>query len=265
MITFVPIVKLLQPENIIESWPEWGAGLRSGPVLSGELSDGRSNRSYLLDSDIGKLVLRINGASSLLPAASRDTETSIWQAASQQGIAPPLVFVDTQNQYLVSRYIDTDLPSQPQHNPACIEQAFSLLQRCHRIEIEAPTINYFDHIEHYWRIIESANKPPGPNLKKQREPMLLLLKSLLGSNSPTGLCHHDPVTANFVGTPGRLYLIDWEYASNGLQIMDYAALVQEWQLDDAAIAGRIDCESELLIKARRLYRYLCLLWNEAVI
>jgi thiamine kinase-like enzyme len=259
------MVKLLQPESIVGRWSDWGAGLRSKPVILNELSGGRSNHSYLLDSDIGKLVLRINGASSLLPGANRDTETSIWQAASQQGIAPPLVFVDAQSQYLVSRYIDTDLPSRPQKNPACVEQAFSLLQSCHRIETEAPTINYFDHIEHYWRIIESGNKPPGPNLKKQREPMLLLLKSLLGSNSPTGLCHHDPVITNFVGTPGRLYLIDWEYASNGLQIMDYAALVQEWQLDDATILGHIHFEPELLIKARKLYRYLCLLWNEAVI
>ncbi len=259
------MVKSLQPESIIKSWSDWGAGLGSKPVILDELSGGRSNHSYLLDSDIGKLVLRINGASSLLPGASRDTETSIWQAASQQGIAPPLVFVDAQNQYLVSRYIDTDLPSQPQHNPACVEQAFSLLQRCHRIEIEAPTINYFDHIEHYWRIIESANKPSSPNLKKQREPMVLLLDSLLASNTPIGLCHHDPVIANFVGTPGRLFLIDWEYASSGLQIMDYAALVQEWQLDDATIPGHIHFEPELLIKARRLYRYLCLLWNAAVI
>ena len=257
------MVKLLQPENIIKNWSGWGAGLRSEPVILDELNDGRSNRSYLLDSDIGKLVLRVNGASSLLPGASRDTETSIWQAASQQGIAPPLVFVDAQNQYLVSRYIGTDLPSQPQHNPACIEQALSLLQRCHRIEIEAPSINYFDHIEHYWQIIESGNKPPSPNLKKQREPMLLLLESLLGSNSPTGLCHHDPVIANFVGTPGRLYLIDWEYAATGLQIMDYAALATEWQLGDSTVLKHSKCNPGLLTKARRLYQYLCLLWDEA--
>ena len=258
------MARSLQPEHIIEGWPEWGAGLSASPIILDELSGGRSNRSYLLDSDIGKLVLRINGASSLLPGANRDNETSIWKAASQQGITPPLVFVDALNQYMVSRYIDTDLPFQPQHNPACIEQAFSLLQRCHRIEIEAPTINYFDHIEHYWRIIESENKPSSPSLKKQREPILLLLESLLGSNTPTGLCHHDPVIANFVGTPGRLYLIDWEYASNGLQIMDYAALVQEWQLDNSVVLKHTAIDPDLLMKAKKLYKYLCSLWNEAI-
>jgi thiamine kinase-like enzyme len=256
------MARSLQPENIMESWSDWGAGLRSRPVLSGELSDGRSNRSYLLDSDIGKLVLRINGAGSLLPGANRDTEIRIWQEASRQGIAPPLVFVDTQGQYLVSRYIKNGLPPEPQLNPACVEQAFSLLDRTHQLDIDAPRINYFDHIEHYWRTIESRESP-NPALIQQQEPMRLLLESLLASDTPAGLCHHDPVIANFVGTPDRLYLIDWEYAATGLQIMDYAALATEWQLDDSTVLKLSKCNPGRLTKAKRLYRYLCLLWDEA--
>ncbi len=93
--------------------------------LSDELSGGRSNRSFLLNSDIGKLVLRINGTGSLLPGAGRDNEIRIWQEASKQGIAPPLVFVDSKNQYLVSTYIKNELPPQPQLNPACVDQAFN--------------------------------------------------------------------------------------------------------------------------------------------
>jgi len=258
------MAKLLQPENIVDYWPEWSARLHSRPVLLDELSGGRSNRSFLLNSDIGKLVLRINGTDSLLPGSGRDTEISIWQEASKQGIAPPLLFVDPKNQYLVSTYINDELPPQPQLNPACVDQAFRLLDGCHQLTITSPTINYFDHIGHYWHIIECGNKTPRPSLIKQREPMQSLLESLLASNTPTGLCHHDPVIANFVGTPDRLFLIDWEYASNGLQIMDYAALAQEWQLDDAIVLQRTKVEPELLMKAKELYQYLCLLWNETI-
>jgi thiamine kinase-like enzyme len=132
------------------------------------------------------------------------------------------------------------------------------------MDIKAPAINYFDHIEHYWRIIEAGNKSPGPGLNKLREPMLLLLESLLSCNTATGLCHHDPVIANFVGTPERLYLIDWEYASYGLQIMDYAALAHEWQLDDSVVSQHTAIEPGLLMMAKELYKYLCLLWNEAI-
>jgi len=264
VITFAPVARLLQPDKLIDGWPEWSTRLHSRPVVLAELSGGRSNHSFHLTSDIGHLVLRINGTGSLLPGGGRDNEIGIWQEASKQGIAPPLVFVDTQNQYLVSTYIDNELPPQPQLNPACVDQAFKLLDRCHRLTVKSPTINYVDHIEHYWQIIESGNKPPGQALIKQRKPIQLLLESLLTSNSPTGLCHHDPVIANFVGTPNHLYLIDWEYAANGLQIMDFAALANEWKLDDSTVLQRTKCNPALLTKARRLNQYLCLLWEVAI-
>ena len=253
----------LQPENALDGWREWSAGLHSKPVIVRALNGGRSNRSFLLDTDIGKLVLRINGASSLLPGTSRSNEIRIWQAASQQGIAPPLVFVDPENRYLVSVCIHDDLPSQAQTNTACVEQAFNLLAACHRLDVKTSSINYPGHIEHYWQIIESKNQPPNPGLVKQRKPMQSALETLITSETPTGLCHHDPVKANFVGTPERLYLIDWEYAASGLQIMDYAALITEWELDDSTVLQRTGFGPGLLANAKALYRYLCSLWEGA--
>jgi len=231
-------------------------------VLS-TLDGGRSNRSFLLDSDIGRLVLRINGAGSLLPGARRTNETGIWQAASNRGIAPPLLFVDQQNQFLVSTYIDNKLPENPQHDAACVEHAIKLLQACHQLEVKASTIDYFKHIEHYWQLIEAGNRPPNPVLNKQRKPMHALLESLISSNTPTGLCHHDPVIENFVGSPDHLYLIDWEYAAIGLQIMDYAALATEWEIDDSTVLERTKLKPESFTKAKALYEYLCALWEEA--
>ena len=212
---------------------------------------------------MGKLVLRINGTGSLLPVANRSDEINIWKAAAKQGIAPPLIFVDPENRYLVSTYIHNDLPQQPQLNTAFADQAFSLLESCHQLNVKASSINYLNHIEHYWQIIEAKTQPTNPDLIKQRKPIQQTLDSLLNSNTPTGICHHDPVTANFVGTPDRLYLIDWEYAANGLQIMDYAALATEWEIDDATVLARTDFDPESLIKAKALYGYLCELWEEA--
>jgi len=207
--------------------------------------------------------MRINGADSLLPGAGRSNEISVWKAASKQGIAPALIFVEPQNQYLVSAYINNDLPSQPPFIPGYIDQAIELLQRCHRLDVDALNINYLEHIEHYWQIIEARKSPLDPVLCQQRKPMQINLESLINSKTPTGLCHHDPVAANFVGTPNRLYLIDWEYAATGLQIMDYAALAIEWKIDDQTILERTKFKPELLTRAKALYKYLCLLWEEA--
>ena len=259
------MAKSLLPENALIHWRQWSDGLSSRPVLVDTLNGGRSNRSFLLDSDLGKLVLRINGAGALLPGTERHDEITIWRAASQRGIAPPLVFVDTRNRYLVSTYIDNGLPQHPQTNPAVIDHAFKLLEGCHQLNINASQIDYFNHIEHYWQLIEAGNHPPEPSLVEQRQPMQQVLESLIHSNTPTGLCHHDPVIQNFVGSPERLYLIDWEYAAIGLQIMDYAALATEWEIDDATMRRRTGIDPGLLTDAKAIYAYLHALWQEIVV
>jgi thiamine kinase len=253
----------LQPESAINSWQHWSGGLRTRPIILGPLSGGRSNRSFLLESDDKKMVLRLNGEDSFLPDGNRSSEVDIWESASEQGIAPRLLHVDRRNRFLVSVYIINKLPPQPPFSAIFVDRAFELLDRCHRLDVDTLSINYVNHVENYWRIIEKKNHPVNPSLTKQREPMRLQLDELINSGSQTGLCHHDPVIANFVGDQDRLYLIDWEYAARGLVVMDYAALGVEWGIDDTVIINRTGFEAETLSKAKKLYKYLSQLWEEA--
>jgi thiamine kinase-like enzyme len=224
------------------------------------LSGGRSNRSFLLEADGSKMVLRLNATDTLLPGANRNHEIEIWQAASHLEIAPPLLHVDEKNRFLVSRYINNSLTAQAPPNEAFVEQAFDLLKRCHQLELDTPGIDYISHIEQYWQTIENQGGLQNPALHDQRESMQRLLETLINSGAQTGLCHHDPVITNFVGNPDRLYLIDWEYAARGLRVMDYAALGVEWGIDEALIITRMGLEPELLSMAKTWYGYLCDLW-----
>jgi thiamine kinase len=253
----------LLPETAIDSWRQWDGEFLTRPVILCPLSGGRSNRSFLLESDGKKLVLRLNSTDLALPGINRNIEIDIWKAASQQGIAPPLLFADKNNRFLVSTYIDNSLPSQSPFDEAFTLQAFELLKRCHELDVDAPAIDYFSHIEHYWQIIENKDQLSNQTLPDQRELMQSMLESLIASNSTTGLCHHDPVVANFVGNADRLYLIDWEYAAHGLLVMDYAALGTEWGMDSEIVLAQTDLEPELLGRAEAVYRYLCELWLEA--
>jgi thiamine kinase len=252
----------LQPEKAIDSWREWSPELTIRPVILKSLSGGRSNSSFLLESNQTKLVLRVNGTTELLPEAERLSEACIWQAASSQGIAPPLLHVDSNGHFLVSRYIHNKLPSQPPFDQIYVDQAVDLLKRCHQLQVKTPCINYAEHIEHYWQQIEAKPQLPNPDLLDQRTQMQSKLEQIISNNPATGLCHHDPVTDNFVGTPERLYLIDWEYAAHGLLIMDYAALAVEWEIDDATILDHAGIELESFGQAKELYIYLCQLWVE---
>jgi thiamine kinase len=252
----------LQPENAIDSWRQWGSELHARPVLLKPLSGGLSNQSYMLDSNGIKMVLRLNGTNSFLPGADRTSETDIWQTASKKGIAPPLLHVDEHARFLVSTYIESSLPKQPQLDETVITQALSLLNRCHQMEVDSPGIDYVSHINQYWNIIEGKNHLDDTGLLQQRHEMQDLLEDLIRSDSPTGLCHHDPVIANFVGSSDRLYLIDWEYAAHGLLVMDYAALCVEWGINDAMVLNQTGIKPESLTMAKSLYSYLCKLWKE---
>jgi thiamine kinase len=251
-----------QAEAALNNWAQWSAGLKHKPTVLKSLGAGRSNRSLLLDSDVGKLVLRLNAQDTLLPGESRGHESEIWQAASHAGIAPSLLYYDEQAGYLVSRYIENELSVNPQSDHVIANQALDLLGRCHQLQLDVPSIDYADHIERYWRRIESKNISVRPELIEQRIPMQLVLETLYSRGTETGLCHHDPVVANFVGSAENLYLIDWEYAANGLQIMDYAALGVEWSIDDSELIIQTGIEQDLLLMAKSLYRYLCDLWGE---
>lgn len=206
------------------------------------------------------MVLRLNGAVTLLPGANRSNEINIWQMASAQGIAPPLQYVDDLNRFLISTYINNSLPPRPPIDETFVDQAFSLLRSFHQLDTDAPTIDYASHIENYWQIIERKSNLLNPVLNEQRKPMQEVLASLTNSGTAMGLCHHDLVVANFVGNADRLYLIDWEYAARGLQVMDYAALSFEWEIDDAVVIERTGVEPELLVMAKVFYKYLCALW-----
>lgn len=250
-------------ENALDSWREWDAPLDTRPVIIGPLGGGRSNRSFLLKSGSEQMVLRINAPATALPNPDRSVEASVWRAASEASIAPRLLCADPGGAFLVSAYIENELPDRPQDNPELAEMALNLLQRCHRLDVEVPKINYAAHIERYWQTIQDRGASVDPSLREQRGPMHQILKDITGSSTPAGLCHHDLVMENFVGSQKRLYLVDWEYAARGLAVMDYAALAQEWGMEDHIVCQQEGVAPKMLAQARSFYRYLCNLWETA--
>ncbi len=253
---------VVRAETIINGWSQWNAGMDEKPEIIRPLPGGRSNRSYLLKSADKYLVLRLNGAETLLPRNNRHAETAIWQAASAAGLAPALLYADEQRGVLISTYIEDSLPSRPERHGSIIEHALKLIQDCHQLEVAADDIDYSAHIQHYWQLIEARGGRANPNLLRQRSAMQDLLASLHDKAGRRALCHHDPVISNFVGSEERLYLIDWEYAANGLVVMDYAALGVEWGIDDGLLVAKSGIEAASLATAKELYTYMCALWLE---
>ncbi len=251
----------MQAEVAISGWQQWNAGLLQKPEIIRPLDGGRSNRSYLLRSGDQHLVMRLNASSRLLPDSNRSNEIRVWQAASAAGLAPPLLYSNERESIQISAYVPDSLPARPEADTAIADHALNLLGRCHQLDVAAPNLDYARHIRRYWQLIEAGGHSIDPSLSGQREHMQGLVDSLSTGGAVTALCHHDPVRANFVGSTDRLYLIDWEYAARGWVVMDYAALLIEWNMDDQSVLARPGVEPDQLAMAKQLYRYTCALWT----
>lgn len=247
--------------TLLDGWRDWDEPPESRPTIVRELSGGRSNRSFLLESADEKMVLRVNAGEATLPADGRGHEAVIWHAASEAGIAPPLLHAAPYGDFLVSAYVESDLPVRPRDDLVLAQKALELLQRCHRLKVDAPTIDYSSYIESYWQSIEVNGLEVAPELQEQRKAMHSVLEEITAGSTAMVLCHHDPVVENFVGTPDRLYLLDWEYAAIGMTVMDYAAFAVEWGIDDERLNEQAGIKLALLDKAKVLYCYMCTLWN----
>lgn len=250
----------MQPETAIENWRNWQTKPPCKPELVGPIGGGLSNRSYLLNAAGSRMVLRINASGNVLPGIHREREATIWRAASQAGIAPLLLHAD--QQFLVSEFIEGhDVLAKTPPAEEELSQVVGLLEKCHSLAVDVAQLDYESHVQHYWDLIEVNSAQVDESLFLQRQTMQAILHDLLSSQSQSVLCHHDPVKANFVGSKQRLFLIDWEYAAQGMAIMDYAALTIEWGLADQIIIDRTAVQPKELELAKTLYRYLCQLWT----
>ncbi len=289
-------------QSAIAQWRQWQIDLPGKPEIVRTLWHGLSNQSFLLQAGETSMVLRINNTDEHLPGIDRQREASIWRAANAAGIAPPLLYASERylvSSYVPGEQQQPNKAGDLTNKAEDLtDEVFRLIEKCHAIKIDTHQLDYVQHIQNYWTKIEQSSigqsaieqsgigqsdieqssieksgieqsgiekpaKPIDPALLKQRQPMQESLQALLDQQQATVLCHHDPVKTNFVGTPKRLYLIDWEYAAKGMAVMDYAALAVEWGFSNSTICTRTSIRPDSLVMAKNLYRYMCQLWEAA--
>jgi thiamine kinase len=248
--------------TILDTWQSWGCGLTARPVIVAELSDGQTNRSYLLNADGTRLVMRLNAPAERFPGIDRGREAQIWRAASDAGLAPPLLFADPEQRFIITEYIDGDRLEPSQLDDSSITRLFALLAGAHDLDVDTPLVDYSLYIRVYWEMIETRSVLHNADLRQQRRTTRELLEMLIASKPATALCHHDPLISNVISANNKLYLLDWEYAAGGFIAMDYAVLSVDWNIEDAVIIEHTGVSPIELDRAKQLYRYICDLWQE---
>ena len=156
--------------KFLDTWQSWDCGLTSRPTLVNELTGGQTNRSFLLDADGVRLVMRVNAPAERFPGVDRAREVRIWCAASDAGIAPSLVFVDPEERFIVTEYIDGQALNPSQLDDSLTDRLFDLLASVHDLDVDAPALDYALYIRVNWQMIESGLGLHNPGLERQREP-----------------------------------------------------------------------------------------------
>jgi thiamine kinase len=253
---------MVSDTKLLDGWETWGCGLRSRPRMIEELTGGHTNRSYLLDADGSRLVIRVNSPAEILPGVNRAKETRIWRAASDVGIAPPLLFADPQERFVITGYLEGQTLDSAQLDDSSLDQLFALLAETHDLAVDVPLLDYSIYIRVHWEMIDAQPGLHNAALERRCQPMRDLLAEFITSKPATGLCHHDPIVSNLISSDGRLYLLDWEYAAPGFIAMDYAVLSVDWNIADTIIVERTGLDPKVLDMAKQLYGYICQLWQE---
>jgi len=260
--------------TILEEWSLWSLQLKTPPTLIDSFLQGKTNKSYLLKSDLGRIVLRINAENSQELGLNRAQEISFHRAASMADLAPSLIYTDPKNRYIVKFYADGEIWQLGDTDEVRRQQLFNIAKqfaKVHSLPIESEAIDYLALAKYYWQQIEFTNSDFGGlilPLFSQIEHFFQVFQENLRDVKP---CHHDPVVENLINTPNGLQIIDWEYATLGCPWFDLAVFADSAKLNKT--------QTEELIKhyvhhtnfvgdgaaryqqALKCFHYLDLLWH----
>lgn len=239
----------------LESWPQWNLSLANKPRVVKALSGGLTNRNYLLNVDFRDkdlleteaclLVIRVNNPATQLLGIDRERERHILgsltaQCALGKGLAPKMIYCNPDDGLLVTEYIEgRHWQVEELVDPNKLKKLLRVFKQVGEIRGDFSEFDYRAHIEHYWRGLQSAG-PKDKNLATRFQQAKTAVEQLseINRDKPRVLCHHDLSPLNVIETlRGELVLLDWEYAGGGWPVMDYVALIRNWQL----------CESQAFI------------------
>lgn len=239
-------------EALIRDLPEW-----RGATLT-ELAGGQTSRTWLLENNGRKAVLKIDDQPRTAPYNDRIAEAKVQTAAAEAGLAAPVLFAD--RRVYLTEYVEgaawnpADLDKEGR-----IEQLAAALRRLHSLPKSGRSFDARGAAKLYVQAIENPDKELVATclgvIKKVRLPNYLCC------------CHNDLVAENIIVAPDLKFL-DWEYACDNNPLFDLATIVEHHELSEAQARAILDAyfdgsgESwyEKLLEQQRLYLALFWLW-----
>ena len=244
-----------RPEAVLASIPGWQK------AAHGELTGGLTNKTYLVESEDMRGVLKIDAAPRSRPFNSRIEEARIQQRAASIGLAGNVLYAE--ETIHLAEYVEgtTWTPEDFASDQNLVDLAHAL-KRLHALPLTGRTFDARSAARAYQQRIEGAD----PLLAAQH---VAVIESM---RQPRNLCccHNDLVAENIVSAPHVVFL-DWEYACDNDPFFDLATVVAHHELSnrqaelllDSYFGGNGSKWRRQLVEQERLYDALYWLWAAA--
>ena len=192
-----------------------------------------TNRTFRIARGDQDFVLRLPGRGTER-YIDRAAEAANARAAASIGLSPDIVYADPPQGVMVSRYISGAETLSPARltQPGELSAAVGLLRRLHDSGLAfRGQMRLYSKLDEYLSLAEA---PSLEALRREGEKLRPALERGWGPDRP---CHIDPAPHNFIVTPNRRYLIDWEYSAQCEPLWDLAGLSIEAGFDEAQDAN----------------------------
>ena len=209
----------------LDSWRSWCPAPLSKPVIAKQIAGGKTNHSWLLETDCGPAVLRLNCADGDKLGIDRQREHTILLAVVAAGIAPPLWYNDPAAGFMVSGYIDGRVWCEEDfERPSSRQKLSALVDRYASLPVQLRAFDYLAHLDHYHHQLQSSGHTIPAELvtalQRWRNPIAAWQQNCWKPQ----LTHHDLTPANIIENDSGIAIIDWEYAAMGCTELDHLAV-----------------------------------------
>lgn len=116
------------------------------------------------------------------------------------------------------------------NNPQLLGELCDFLSCLHRSNLALPELDIHRHLHSYYQSAVAKTPQKNAELKEAYQRALVCAKDFVASNS----CHNDLSSGNILlssRAAGKLYIVDWEYASIGDPLFDLAGFCSNFCLD----------------------------------
>ena len=210
-------------QEVERVWPGRGARFE---VLGG----GITNHNLKVEVDGERYVLRVAGKGTSLLGIDRVVEVAATEAAAALGIGPEVVKFVEPERWLVTRFVDGEIPSlERMREPDLLKRVAAALRAFHDGPEIPGTFDSFRVVEAYRQTaLDRGGEVPGAFGWAHEIAGRIEAKRSAAAPVP---CHNDLLNANFLDDGERLRIVDWEYAGMGDRFFDLANFSINHELD----------------------------------